>query len=1144
MKKRVLSCVLALGIVLCQFCALNFWSAAAGGTFQVTVNAAEGGKVSTGGTSWSSSVSVWVANGETLGNRVQYKADEGYKLNHVIAPTAIKKVVASDINTAVIDDAGNLYTAGDHSLGQLGRKLNKYQTQDSVLTKVSTSAKITDVALGLEHIVILDENGEVWTAGSNQYGALGTTENRGSSYLGVDTFKKVTVGSGSVKIKAVAAGKYHTILIDENGGVWMAGQNSDGQFGSEPLASINSEFKKVDGLNSVKIIGAAGGDIHTILLDENGSVWTAGSNVYEQLGRETADNKSSTFEKVTSGISGVKITAIAAGSSHSVLLDESGNVWTAGNNLYKSLGRETSSTTDGVFQKADLQGATAGFIAAGGGSTIVIDTNGNARTCGLNGHGQLGRSTEDSSNSRLLAVTNGIGSTKMAAAAAGAYHSVLLDDNGGIWTCGLNQCGQLCRDEGLRKSVTFAAVTNGLVQNITFDQMQNTAIAANRAFTITAAKREKVQLQYELNGGEWVSGFTSKDFYYKDEGLVLPTASNIQKPGYTFVGWETTSLTEEPIKCSAKWLANTYLVTLNPNGGKVTPETVTVTYGKELDPMPIPTMEGYVFDGWYDQPEGGRCYSNGKGQSATPYDKTENCTLYAQWRVVGCTLTFDPNGGTLTGSATSDERVNGRPGRPADPVREGHEFKGWYKDAACTQKWNFGDLILGDMTLYAGWEVCSYTLTIKPENGEQDITMEVNFGTPITAPSLKKPGYTFAGWNPEFPEKMPARNLTITAQWSLCSHSGSTAKPTCTEPAICTVCGGTIAKLGHDFSVPQHNEDEHWQKCSRCSEIANKNAHDWDNGTTTTPATCTTAGEKVFACTKCSATKKETIQANGHDIVLHRGQAPTCAKPGWEDYETCRNCGYTTYKELPATGNHPYEWQSENGQYWQKCKVCSSETAKKNIPVLTITGAGKVCRTQNYTFGFTLPEGCKLVAAGYEFKNVGSELEALLKNGEYTAELGAAGYPAEENAFKVTVTAETEDGFVFKTEKAVAVLENHEGGTANCHTKAVCEVCGESYGEFNAANHTNLKHIPAKAATQEAEGNTEYWYCGDCGKYYSDAAATKEITAAATVTEKLPAAQKSPKTGDYSNPLPCLALLFVSGGVLAGARKRKGSINK
>ena len=80
----------------------------------------------------------------------------------------------------------------------------------------------------------------------------------------------------------------------------------------------------------------------------------------------------------------------------------------------------------------------------------------------------------------------------------------------------------------------------------------------------------------------------------------------------------------------------------------------------------------------------------------------------------------------------------------------------------------------------------------------------------------------------------------------------------------------------------------------------------------------------------------------------------------------------------------------------------------------------------------------------------------------------------------------------------------HSGGKATCKAKAVCEICKESYGSPDLNNHADLKHIDAKAATAAAEGNIEYWYCGDCDKYFSDAAATKEITKAATVTAKLP----------------------------------------
>ena len=81
---------------------------------------------------------------------------------------------------------------------------------------------------------------------------------------------------------------------------------------------------------------------------------------------------------------------------------------------------------------------------------------------------------------------------------------------------------------------------------------------------------------------------------------------------------------------------------------------------------------------------------------------------------------------------------------------------------------------------------------------------------------------------------------------------------------------------------------------------------------------------------------------------------------------------------------------------------------------------------------------------------------------------------------------------------------NCSGGTATCKDKAICEICGDSYGSPDPNSHTDLKHIDAKAATVAEEGNIEYWYCGGCNKYFSDAAAKTEITKADTVTAKLP----------------------------------------
>ena len=146
----------------------------------------------------------------------------------------------------------------------------------------------------------------------------------------------------------------------------------------------------------------------------------------------------------------------------------------------------------------------------------------------------------------------------------------------------------------------------------------------------------------------------------------------------------------------------------------------------------------------------------------------------------------------------------------------------------------------------------------------------------------------------------------------------------------------------------------------------------------------------------------------------------------------------------------------------------------------------------------------------------------------------------------------------------------HSGGKATCKAKAVCEFCKASYGSLDPNSHADLKHIAAKAATAAEEGNIEYWYCEDCDKYFSDAAAAKEITKADTVTAKLPkttspqpiveprptaqpqqTAQPQPtaqpvspipSTGDTANPALWFALLFVSGGAALGTtiiRKKK-----
>ncbi len=268
------------------------------------------------------------------------------------------------------------------------------------------------------------------------------------------------------------------------------------------------------------------------------------------------------------------------------------------------------------------------------------------------------------------------------------------------------------------------------------------------------------------------------------------------------------------------------------------------------------------------------------------------------------------------------------------------------------------------------------------------------------------------------------------------------------------------------------------------------------------------------------------------------------------------NSDNETSVTVTVNNGHTYEWQSENGQYWKKCKFCDDETAKKDIPTITINGADTVCVTQDYKFSFTLPEGATDAVYGYEFEYMGaSGLEPVTEDGKLYGAVPAADYDLSANSFKVTATAKTADGFDISASKVVslksehtdaapkdhicdicgATLSEHSGGEATCKDKAVCDYCGEEYGALAPNSHADLKHFPAKAATKTAEGNIEYWYCSDCGKYFKDAAATKEIAKADTVIVKLPDDSEPPQTGDNSHFALWLALFTVSAAGVMGA---------
>lgn len=167
-------------------------------------------------------------------------------------------------------------------------------------------------------------------------------------------------------------------------------------------------------------------------------------------------------------------------------------------------------------------------------------------------------------------------------------------------------------------------------------------------------------------------------------------------------------------------------------------------------------------------------------------------------------------------------------------------------------------------------------------------------------------------------------------------HTGGTETPTCTTGKICRLCWSEYGILGHDWGEWTPNDDgTHTRRCKRsncdeaetesctggtatCSAKAvcevcgeeygekDSNNHDLEQHAAKAP-TCTEIGWNAYeTCSRCDYTTRKELPALNHDLKQHEAKAPTCTEIGWDAYETCSRCDYTTYAELPAL-NHDYQ---------------------------------------------------------------------------------------------------------------------------------------------------------------------------------------------------------------------------------------------
>ena len=491
------------------------------------------------------------------------------------------------------------------------------------------------------------------------------------------------------------------------------------------------------------------------------------------------------------------------------------------------------------------------------------------------------------------------------------------------------------------------------------------------------------------------------------------------RAGYTQVGWSTVDGGEKVYGFEDVYTQNEAL-TLYPvwNTNKYT-ITFDTNGGSEITPI---TQDYGTEITAPDNP-------TRKGYTFKGWDKeipetmpAENITVKAQWKINQYTIAFDTNGGSEIAPITQDYGTEIT--APDNPTRKGYTFKGWDKEIPKTMP-------AENITVKAQWEINQYTISFDTNGGSEIDSITQDYGTAITAPAdPTRKGYTFKGWDKEIPETMPAENITITARWK------DTEKPT------------------GEIIIGTNKWNEFLNKLT--FGIFFKDTQE---------VTINAVDNSGVVFVSYLVTDKELSEAELNSLVFRAYEEPFSIDPNGEYIiyvmlvDENINITYLRSDRITLDNIQPVISGIENGKTY--CEAQTVTVDEKYVDTVTVNGTAV---TLDADGGFVLPPTNgeqKIVVTDKAGNN--AEMTVTVNNGHTFGEW------VSDNDGKHTRKCTVDGCDAFET-------ENCSGGNATCTEKAVCDVCGKAYGEFDGTNHEGGVQ---EWTTRTAFNHEQKWNC--CG---------------------------------------------------------------